>query len=251
MISESGYVCIVAVKDSFSWNINQHPVNAWKYYRVDTCDFNEGYRNKFINFPLTNSTELINTFRIINDYKSVAIFCREKFFEKKGINNSKGEYDFSLKIEEIGRLQVFLTQMEFGLAQIIKDEIHIKDENKLKARWVEDVVLRRNEYYHSTSKRFKKFTILFKNKILLLKWLIPRSFLVGLIFFPLAIRIADAFGVDNSSLVPIWIYSYLYFFAFLIQEWGSDGKYREEILANEKLIKSIIREKLQYSSFLY
>ena len=52
MISESGYVCIVAVKDSFSWNINQHPVNAWKYYRVDTCDFNEGYRNEFINLPV-------------------------------------------------------------------------------------------------------------------------------------------------------------------------------------------------------
>ena len=146
MFSESGYVCIVAVKDSFSWNINQHPVNAWKYYRVDTCDWNEGYRNEFINFPLTNSTELVNRFQIM-DYKSVAIFCREKFFEKKGINNSKGEYDFSLKIKEIGRLQVFLTQMEFGLAKIIKDEIHIKDENKLKAKWVEDVVLRRNEYY--------------------------------------------------------------------------------------------------------
>ena len=248
MISESGYVCIVAVKDSFSWNINQHPVNAWKYYRVDTCDWNEGYRNEFINFPLTNSTELVNRFQIM-DYKSVAIFCREKFFEKKGINNSKGEYDFALGIKGIGRLQVFLTQMEFGLAKIIKDEIHIKDENKLKAKWVEDVVLRRNEYYHSTSKRFKKFTILFKNKNLLLKWLIPRSFLVGLIFFPLAIRIADAFGVDNSSVVPIWIYSILYFYAFLIQEWGGDGNYRREILANEKLIKSIIREKLQYSSF--
>ena len=197
------------------------------------------------------SAELVNTFKIIDDYKSVANFCREKFFKKKRINNSKGEYDFSLGIEQIGRLQVFLTQMEFGLAKIIKDEIHIKDENKLKEKWVEDVVLRRNEYYHSTSKRFKKFTILFKNKILLLKWLIPRSFIVGLIFFPLAISIADAIGMDNSSLVPIVIYSSLYFSAFFIQEVVTDVKYREEILANEKFIKSIIRAKLQYSSFLY
>ena len=248
MMSPSGYVCIVAVTDSFSWNINQHPVNAWKYYRIDTCDFEEGYHNEFMDFPLTHSTELVNTFRIINDYKSVAIFCKEKFF-KGGINASNGKYDFALGIKEIGKLQVFLTQMEFGLVKLIKDEIHIKDENKEKAKWVENIVLRRNEYYHSTTSRFKKITIVFKNKILLLKWLIPRSFLVGLIFFPLAIRIADAFGVENSSLVPIWIYSYLYFFAFVIQEGGGDTKYRNEILASKKLIKSIIKEKLLYSSF--
>ena len=107
-------------------------------------------------------------------------------------------------------------------------------------------MLRRNEYYHSTSTRLKKFSILFKNKILLLKWLFLRSVLVGLIFFPLAISIADAFGVENSLLVPFWIYSFLYFFAFMIQEFGGDGNYREEILVNEK---SIIKYKLQYSSF--
>ena len=250
MVSLSGYVCIVAVKDSFSPNIHQHPVNAFKNYRIATCDFEEGYHNKFRNFPLTNSTELINTYDISGDYKSVANFCVEKFLSR-GIHVSNIEKYYALKKEGLGKLQVFLTQLEFRLIKLIKDEIHIKDENKLKAKWVEDVVLRRNEYYHSTSKRFKKFTILFKNKILLLKWLIPRSFIVGLIFFPLAISIADAIGMDNSSLVPIVIYSSLYFSAFFIQEVVTDVKYREEILANEKFIKSIIREKLQYSSFLY
>ena len=72
-------VCLVAFLDSLLCNFYLHLVNAWKYFMFDTCDWNEGYRNEFINFPLTNSTELVNTFQIM-DYKSVAIFCREKFF---------------------------------------------------------------------------------------------------------------------------------------------------------------------------
>ena len=41
MISPSGHVCIVATKDFYHPNIHQHPDNALKSYKIDTCEFEE------------------------------------------------------------------------------------------------------------------------------------------------------------------------------------------------------------------
>ena len=78
-----------------------------------------------------------------------------------------------------------------------------------------------------------------------MKWLIPRSFLIGLIFFPLVIMIAEAFGAENSWLFPTCIYSALYFYTLWLQGY-EDETNKEEILGNEK---SVIRHKLSYSHF--
>ena len=241
MVSESGFVCIVAIKDSFLPNNNhKYLPNNKKGYKIDTCDWSEGYSNNFMDFPLTASTELVNSYNIY-DYKSVAIFCREKFLEDK-IKTLKKDF-YYLNQEDLGKLKVFLTQMEFRLIEIINDEIHMKDENKKRAEWVKNLVLKRNEYAQSSS--YKKFTMRHHNKLSAMKWLIPRSFLIGLIFFPLVIMIAEAFGAENSWLFPTCIYSALYFYTLWLQGY-EDETNKEEILGNEK---SVIRHKLSYSHF--
>ena len=234
--SNLGYVCIIGVKDSFYTPVWNH-----KLYRLDTCTWRGG-DNNFQNFPLTHSTELINSYRI-NNYKSVAIFCREKLFKKykwhgKEDYNLHKEYDFLFTKEELEKLEVFLTQMEFELIELINDEIHMKDENKKKAEWVKNLVLKRNEYAQSSS--YKKFIIRHENKFSAMKWLIPRSFLIGLIFFPLVIMIAEAFGAEHSWYYPTSIYLLFYFYTLWIEGY-QDQQDREKIFRNEK---SVIRDRL-------